>query len=105
MLGMCRSWRDLGIASGGVEAFLGDRGIIVKVDQVMRHARMLRLAYCDRLQDCRALELVGVSFVGWRRRGVQGERIIDLRFVIVGIALCQLLHCLGESLHPRTVID
>ena len=55
MLGMCRGWRDLGIASGGIEAFLGDRRIVVEVDQVMRHAGMLRLAYCDRLQDCTRL--------------------------------------------------
>src|SRR6266404_5667945 len=105
MLGMCRGRRNLGIASGGIEAFLGDRRIVVKVNQVMRHAGMLWLTYGDRLQDGRALELVGVGLVGWRSRGVQGERIIDLRFVIVGIALCQLFHGLGVSLHARTVID
>src|SRR6266436_5579513 len=102
---MCRGWRDLGIASGGIEAFLGDRRIVVKVNQVMRHAGMLRLAYRDRLQDDRALELAGVGFVDRRSRRVQGEGIIDLRFVIVGIALCQLFHGLGVSLHARTVID
>src|SRR5882724_7255263 len=105
MLGMCRGRRNLGIASGGIEAFLGDRRIVVKVNQVMRHAGMLWLTYGDRLQDGRALELVGVGLVGWRSRGVQGERIIDLRFVIVGIAQCQLFHGLGVSLHARTVID
>src|SRR6266567_8889377 len=105
MLGMCRGWRNLGIASGGIEAFLGDRRIVVKVNQVMRHAGMLWLTYCDRLQDGRALELVGVGFVGWRSRGVERKRIIDLRFVVVGIALCQLFHGLGVSLHARTVID
>ena len=47
-----------------IEAFLGDRRIVVEMDQVMRHAGMLRLAFCNRLQDRRALELVGVGFVG-----------------------------------------
>src|SRR5712664_5029018 len=105
MLGMCRGRCNLGIASGGIEAFLGDRRIVVEVDQVMRHAGMLWLTYGDRLQDGRALELVGVGLVGWRSRGVQGERIIDLGLVVVGIALCQLFHGLGVSLHARTVID
>ena len=45
VLGMGRRGRDLGIAPGGIEAFLGDRRIVVEMDQVMRHAGMLRLAY------------------------------------------------------------
>ena len=70
MLSMRCRWRDLGVTSGGLEAFFSDGRIVVEVDEVMRHAGMLRLAYCDRLQDCRAFELVGVGLVGRRRRGV-----------------------------------
>ena len=61
----------------------------------MRHARMLRLALEDRLQDGRALELVGIGLVGRRSRSVERERVVDLRLVVVGIALRQLLHGLG----------
>src|SRR5260370_303213 len=105
MLSMRGCWSDLGIAPGGIEAFLGDRWIVVKVNQVMRHAGMLWLAYCDWVQDRRALERAGVRFVGRRSRGVQRKRIIDLRFVIVGITLSQLFHGLGVSMHARTMID
>ena len=36
--GMGRSRRDFGIAPGGLEPLLGDRRIIVEVDQIMRDA-------------------------------------------------------------------
>jgi hypothetical protein len=41
--------RDLGIALCGVEAFLGEDRRIVKVDKVVRDARMPRLALEDSL--------------------------------------------------------
>ena len=67
--------------------FVGDRRIVVEVDQIMRHAGMMRLALGDLFEDRRALELVGVGLVGRRRRGVERERIVDLRFVVVRITL------------------
>ena len=95
---MRRGGRDLGVAPRGLEAFLGERRIVVEVDQVMRHAGMLRLAFRDRLQDGRAFELVGVGLIGRRRRGVERERVVNLRFVVVRIALRKLLHGLGVGL-------
>ena len=75
--------RDLGVAPRRIEAFLGDRRIVVEVDQIVRDAGMLRLAFADRLQDRRALELVGIGLVGRRSRGVERERVVDLRLVVV----------------------
>ena len=71
----------------------------------MRDAGMLRLALEDRLEDRRAFELVGVGLVGRRGGGVEGERVVDLRLVVVGIALCQCFHRLGVGLHARAMID
>ena len=75
------------------------------MNQVVRDAGMLRLALDDRLQDGRAFELVGVGLVGRRGRRVERERVVDLRLVVVRIALRQLFHGLGISLHARAVID
>ena len=61
---MRRGGRDLGIASGRFQALLGDCRVVVEMDQVVRHAWMLRLALGDRLEDRCAFELVGVGLVG-----------------------------------------
>ena len=105
VLGMRRGWRDLGIASRGIEALLGDRRIVVEVNEIVRDAGMLRLALGDRLEDCRALELVGVGLVGRRGRCVERERVMDLRLVVLRILLCQLLHRLGIGHDARAVIE
>jgi hypothetical protein len=60
---MRRRRRDLGVAHGGVETFLGDRRIVVKVDQIVGDARMSGLTFEDRLQDGRAFELIGIALV------------------------------------------
>ena len=44
VLGVGGGGRDLGVAPRRIEALLGDRRIVVEVDQVMRDAGMLRLA-------------------------------------------------------------
>src|SRR5712664_1661204 len=66
---------------------------------------MLRLAYCDRFQDRRSLELAGVGLVSRRRRGIQRERIVDLRLIVVWIALGQLFHSLRIGLYAGAMID
>jgi len=68
------------------------------MDQIVRHAGVLRLPFEDRRQDGRAFELVGVSLVGRRGRGVERQRIVDLRLVVVRIAPRQLFHRLGIGL-------
>ena len=44
MLRMRGAGRDLGVEPRGLEPLLGDRRIVVKVDQIVRDAGMLRLA-------------------------------------------------------------
>ncbi len=53
--GMGRRGRDLGITPGGFEALVGDRRIIVEMDQIVRHAGMLRLALGNDFQDAAPL--------------------------------------------------
>ena len=75
------------------------------MDQVVCDAGMLRLAREDRLQDRRAFELIGVGLVGRGSRRVERQRVVDLRLVVIRIALRQLLHGLGIGLDARAVID
>ena len=99
-----RRRRDRSVELGGIEPLLGDRRIVVEMDQIVRHARMSRLPLEDRLEDCRALELVGVGLVGGRRRHVERDRIGDLRLVVVGVFRGQRLHRLEIGLHARAVL-
>ena len=75
------------------------------MDQVVRDAGMPRLALEDRLQDGGALELIGIGLVVGRGRDVERDRVEDLRFVVVGIALRQRFHRLEIGLHARAVRD
>ena len=105
VLGVRRGRRDAGIALRRVEALLGDRRIVIEVDQVVRDAGMARLPLEDRLEDFRALELIGVGLVGRRGADIERDGIEDLRFVVVGIALRQRLHRLEIGLHAGAMID
>ena len=98
---MRRTGRDLGVKPRSLQPFLGDRRVVIEVDQVVGDAGMLRLPLEDRLEDGRPLELVGVALVGRRGRRVQRERVMDLRLVVVGIALRNLLHRLRVGLRAR----
>ena len=71
----------------------------------MRDAGMVRLAREDRLQDRRAFELIGVGLVGRARPTLSDERVVDLRFVVVRIALRQLFHRLRIIQDAGTMID
>src|SRR6266576_6935202 len=66
---------------------------------------MLRLAYGDQLEDRCALELVGISLVGRRSRGIQSQCIVDLRLIVVWIALSQLLHGFRIGLNAGAMVD
>jgi hypothetical protein len=105
VLRVCGVGSDLGVEPRCIEAFLGDRRIVVKVNQVVRHARMLRLAHEDRIQDRCSFELIGVGFVSRRGRGVERQCVVDLCLVVVRIALRQLLHRFGIGLDARAMID
>src|SRR5262249_35085948 len=53
----------------------------------------------DTFQDRRSPELIGVSLVVGRRCNVQRDRVADLCFVVVGIALGQPFHGLEMGLN------
>src|SRR5262245_57887607 len=105
VLGVSRRRGDLGIEASGLQAFVSDGWVIVEVDQVVRDAWMLGLAREDRLQDRRALELVGVGLIGGRSRGIWCQRVVDLRLVVVWITLRQLFHGLGVGHDAGAVVD
>ena len=103
MLRVRRRRRDRGIAPSRVEPLLGDRGIVVEMDQIMRDSGVPRLALEDRFEDCGTLKLVGIALVVGRRRDIESNRIRDLGFVIVWIALRQRFHRLQIFLHALGV--
>ena len=69
----------------------------------MGDSGMLRLARPNGFEDCRALELIGIGLVVGRRRDIERNRIRDLGFVIVRIALRQRFHRLQIFLHAVSV--
>jgi hypothetical protein len=66
---------------------------------------MLRLTRPDIFQDGRPLELIGIRLVGGRSSDVECERVMDLRFVIVWVALRQLFHRLEVGQHAGAMVD
>src|SRR5262249_29796364 len=96
---MRRCGCDLGITPGSVEPFLRDRWIVVEMDQIMRDPRVPWFSLEDPFQYRGSPELIGVSLVVGRRRNVQRDRVADLCFVVVGIALGQPFHGLEMGLN------
>src|SRR5205823_3092216 len=90
---------------GRVEALLRDRRIIVEMDQIVRDPGMIWLAQEDRLEDCRALELIGVGLVPRRSPDVERDRVSDLRLVVVGVAGRDRLLGLEVSLYAAAMVD
>src|SRR5215469_7350853 len=67
--------------------------------EIMRDSRVLRLPRPDLFQDFRSLELIGIALIGERSPDIEGKRVMDLRFVVAGIAVRELFHCfeIGED--------
>ena len=74
---MRRRGGELGVAVGRLEPALGQRRVVIGMDEVVHHARMVRLAHDLRLQDLGRLELLGVGLVGRQRGHVEREGIVD----------------------------
>ena len=92
--------------NGGVgarigQAFLGQFGIVVGVDQVVRHAGVVGIFLEQRLENGGRLELVGEGLVGGRGRDVEREGVEDPRFVILRILAGYALHRLFVGQRPR----
>ena len=100
-----RRWRDRGVPPRGGESLLGDRRVIVTVDEVVRDTRVLWLGGEDLLEDRRGLQLVGVRLVGRERRRVEGEGVEHRRLPVLRVARGELLHRLAVGERARPVVD
>ncbi len=74
---------ELGVALRGREPALGQRRVVVGMDQIVHDARMVRLAHDLRLQDLGRRELLGVGLVGRQRGHVEREGIVDRGLAVV----------------------
>src|SRR5690348_11511730 len=70
----------------------------------MRDTGMIRLTRPNPFQDRRSFELVGIGLVGRRRRNIESKRVVNLRFVVIWIALRQLFHLLEVSQYTCAMI-
>ena len=55
---------DFGVQPRCVEPLLGNRRVVVKMDEIVRDTGMLRLTSKNRFEDRRAFKLIGVGLVG-----------------------------------------
>ena len=103
VLGVRRRRRDPGVLVGHGDATVRQRGEVIAVDQVVRHARMVGILLVDRLQDRdRLQQRIHVLVI---ERLVQRQRVEDLGLDVVGILLDERLHGLLVVLRPRVLID
>jgi hypothetical protein len=89
-------WCDRGIAVGGVQSLLRGLRIIVEMNEIMRHARMPLLTLRDRLQNCGAFALLGISLVIGVSGGIERDRVSNLRLVVLWILRGDLLLRVAE---------
>ncbi len=68
--GVRRRRRDLRVHRRDLDALVGERRIVVGVDEIVRHARVLRVLLEQALQDLRRLQLVRVGLVALGGRGL-----------------------------------
>ena len=91
-----RRRRDLGIALCRRQALLGNRGVVVAVNEIVRHAGMLGVLHDLGLEDLGSFQGRRKGFVGRLLRGGQIDRVENLRLIIVGEALGHDLEGVGE---------
>ena len=98
---MRRRGRDVGVTHRRGQAFVGDRRIVVGVDQIVRHPGMIAVLRELGLEDRRALRRPGEGLVGRRLGRNQIDRREDLGLVVIGILLGQGLESVGHRTQPR----
>src|SRR5207244_8237301 len=97
--------RNLGIASGCRQRQLGERWIVVGVDNVVDYPWMIRHLRSQLVEYCGGVELLREGLVGRRRRRDERERIEDGSLRIVGAALEDLLHRLLIGLGASPMVE
>ena len=79
--------------------------MIVRVNQVVRKTRVIRLGGPQLLEDRGRLQLLGVGLVGRQGRLIHGERIESGRLAVLRIRLVDVLHRALVREHTRALID
>src|SRR5712692_5466524 len=106
--GMCTAWgskrRNLRIAPRRRQPPFREVRLVITVDQVVRHAWMIWLQVEQLLQNGPGFLAVGEGRIFVRLRRQQRERIKSRCFMVIGIFLIDLLHCVRVSLSPFLVI-
>ncbi len=90
-----------GVATGGRNAFVGEGREVVRVNQVVCDAGVLRVLPIQAFEDPCGLQLAGVCHViRWRRR-LERQRVKDLRLEVVRVPRGQRLQRVSVGLEPR----
>ena len=97
--------RYSGITARRGYALVCKRRVVERMNQKMRHARMLGILRVELFQYRRGLALVGVVKISLRRSRLQRQRVIHPRFVVVGVANRDLLHRLLVGGQARNDIE
>ena len=105
MLRVRHGRRDGGVASGRPQTLLGNRRVVVAVDQVVRDGRMVWLSHGDAFEDLGGLEGVRERLVGGQGRDVQRQGVEDRRLLIVGVGQVELLHRLLVGKGARSEVN
>src|SRR5215469_6462122 len=92
VIGVSRCWRDLGVHPCGSQAFLGEQGVVIAVDDVMRYAGMVRLPGKNGFEDFTTLALIAKRFIGLGSGDGEGERMENGSLVVLGIGGLYIAH-------------
>ena len=71
----------------------------------MCHARMVGLTRPDLFQDSRTFQLIGIGLVRRRSPDIERQSIVDLRFIVIWISSCELLHRFEIVQHAGAMVD
>src|SRR5712692_3877649 len=96
--------RDFGVHARGAEALLGEHGIVVAMNDVVRDSRMVGLLLEDRLKNFATFALVREGLVGLRSGDSECQGVEDGGFAVLGISSLQLAHFLLEGAGVRCVV-
>ena len=92
---------DLGVAPGRRDALVGEGREVVRVNQVVRDTRVLRVLRVQPFEDPGRLQLAGICHVVLRRSSLECQRVEDLRLEVVRVPRGQRLQRVRVALEPR----
>ena len=95
--------RDIRIAQCRRQPFLRERREIVGVNEIVGHARMVRMLGKLRFENCSRLQRPGIGLVGRRLTCGEIERVEYLRFIVVGITRREPLERVGQRPDARAL--